>query len=100
MKPRSAETFLLLRHLIPMAFTCQDFIAVLDHYLADSLDGERQALAEAHLSGCSDCTAYLHSYEETIRLSKAAFSPEDDAPEDFVSGALAALQRSWRALLH
>jgi predicted anti-sigma-YlaC factor YlaD len=88
---RQAET-----HII----TCREFIEFLADYLAGDLSPASQAEFEFHLSDCPDCTLYLKSYEESIRLGKAVCSdldtPPSDVPEELVQGILAARRRGNR----
>ena len=77
-----------------MALTCRELIAILGDYCSGSLEVDLAVVAELHLLGCLDCSAYLKSYEETIRLSKVAFSSRDeDAPEELVRAILASTKR-------
>jgi hypothetical protein len=53
-----------------------------------------RARFEEHLAVCPDCVNYLHSYEETVRLGRAAFDEPDaplpeGIPEDLVQAILA-----------
>ena len=78
--------------------TCREFA----DFMADYLSGEmsvtvRQAF-DHHLTLCVNCRRYLASYEETIKLGKAAFDDEDaalpsDVPEQLVKAILDARGR-------
>ena len=59
--------------------TCREFIDFLMEYLSGELSARERAEFERHLADCPDCSAYLRSYEETIKLGKAAFA-DPDAP--------------------
>jgi len=59
--------------------TCREFIDFLMEYLSGELSARERAEFERHLADCPDCSAYLRSYEETIKLGKAAFD-DPDAP--------------------
>ena len=67
---------------------CQEFIGLLDAYVAEEVPAERRLLCEEHLVICASCTAYLATYRVTIALSRDAF-PAEEAPEDWVQALLA-----------
>lgn len=83
--------------------TCREFIEFLMEYLDRALPDQRLSEFERHLGSCTSCQAYLHNYQATVRLGKAAFAgaldpagadldgavPED-VPEDLVKAILAA----------
>jgi len=74
--------------------TCREVIDVLMEYLSGELSASESAEFERHLADCPDCTEYLRSYEETIKLGKAVFAdPEapvpQDVPEELVQAILA-----------
>jgi anti-sigma factor RsiW len=82
--------------------TCREFVEFLSAYLAGELSPASQAEFEFHLSDCPDCVLYLQSYEETIRLGKAACSdldtpPPGDAPEELIQAILAVRRRGNHA---
>jgi predicted anti-sigma-YlaC factor YlaD len=75
--------------------TCQE---VAD-FVMDNMNGElsqkQRAVFEEHLGICSECVAYLHSYEITIKASKTACDHVHDrnaneVPEDLIRAILAA----------
>ncbi|MGE0682922.1 MAG: anti-sigma factor [Candidatus Binatia bacterium] len=66
-------------HLSAMALTCRELIAMLGEYRDHTLDSIKRASAKAHLLNCDECTAYLQSYDQTIRLSRAAFHEAVDS---------------------
>jgi anti-sigma factor RsiW len=75
--------------------TCRYIIGFLADYLAGDLSPVERATFDAHLAECPDCCKYLHSYEETIRVGKAAMRNfENDAnnplPEALIAAILAA----------
>jgi len=75
--------------------TCKEFIEFLWQYLSDELTAEQKRIFEEHLGVCPDCVAYLHSYEETVRMGRRAFVDEEaevpeSVPEEFVQAVLAA----------
>jgi anti-sigma factor RsiW len=75
---------------------CREFTEFLHEYLFGNLSSEERAEFDKHLAECPWCVAYLHSYQDTIRLEQAAFSmPEDapppaDAPEELIQAILRA----------
>jgi anti-sigma factor RsiW len=75
--------------------TCREFADFIMNYLSGELSPESRAEFEHHLSICTNCQAYLSSYEETVKLGKRAFDDEDatlpaDIPEGLVQAILAA----------
>jgi anti-sigma factor RsiW len=77
--------------------SCREFIDFLMAYLSGELPADQRAVFEEHLGGCPDCTAYLKSYQQTVRIEKTACgcddAPPDDAPEELIRAILAALSR-------
>jgi hypothetical protein len=72
-----------------MALTCRELIAMLGEYRDQTLDFANRASADAHLLTCANCVAYLKSYEQTIRLSKATFGRAvESAVGDFPEAAI------------
>jgi anti-sigma factor RsiW len=62
------------------------------------LPAEERAIFDAHLAECPWCVAYLKTYQETIKLGKAAFAPSDEpvpeeVPDELVQAILAARQK-------
>jgi anti-sigma factor RsiW len=74
--------------------SCREFVDFLSDYLDGALSARERASFEAHLEGCEDCVRYLESCEETIRLGKEAFCPEEgvpgDVPEELVRAIITA----------
>ena len=78
--------------------SCREFVEFLDDYLAHALDGDALANFERHLSDCPSCVAYLQTYEQSIRMGRAALQASDEPvpeaiPEDLVHAILAARPR-------
>ena len=74
--------------------TCREVIDFLMEYLSGGLSASERAEFDRHLADCPDCSAYLKSYKETIKLGKAVFADLDtpvlqDAPEELVQAILA-----------
>ncbi|MGH7963676.1 MAG: anti-sigma factor family protein [Candidatus Binatia bacterium] len=77
---------------------CREFTNLLMDYFSATLPMTRRARFAEHRAGCKDCAAYLKSYQQTVKLSKAAFlSPDDfvsvEVPEELVQVILAARPR-------
>ena len=75
--------------------TCRDFADFLMEYLDGSLPSPARERFEEHLAECPDCVAYLATYQETVKLGKAACAQEDEAlpaevPNELVQAILAA----------
>ncbi len=73
---------------------CREFVSCMDALLAEELDPNRRAEAEAHLQSCADCGRYFDAYCRTVELGRSAFSEArgltpDAAPEDLVQSILA-----------
>jgi len=78
--------------------TCREFTDFLIDYFSRTLSTSEQTEFERHLASCPDCVAYLKSYEETIKLGKAACDDADTAvptevPEGLVQAILASRRR-------
>ena len=78
--------------------TCREFVEFLDDYIAQDLAGEALASFEKHLSDCPPCVAYLETYRQSIRMSRAALRDADQripeaVPEDLVRAILAARRK-------
>jgi anti-sigma factor RsiW len=75
--------------------TCREFADFMMDYLSGELSAERRAQFEQHVSLCANCRKYLTSYEETVKLGKAAFDDDKgslppDVPDELVKAILAA----------
>lgn len=75
--------------------TCRDLVAFLIDYLDHALAPAERQIFEAHLAECDDCVTYIRSYEETVRLGRAALRPstqpaDQHAPSALVRAVLAA----------
>ena len=73
--------------------TCQEVASFLADYLAGELDAEDRSQFEAHLNACPECTVYLRTYADAIRLAKDAYVPPANVPERLVQAILAARQQ-------
>jgi anti-sigma factor RsiW len=79
---------------------CRDFTQFILEYQAGELSAETRLAFEQHLKKCRNCDHYLHGYELTVLLEKAAFKEPDDhaplppgVPEELVQAILAAQRR-------
>jgi anti-sigma factor RsiW len=75
--------------------TCRQLTEFIIDYRSGALRPDVHAQFEAHLAECSDCVAYLKTYEDTVRLARGAFAVPDDpipaeVPEKLVHAILAA----------
>jgi len=74
--------------------TCREFVEFLMAYLSGELPAEQRAAFVGHLAECPDCTTYLQTYGETVRIEKIACGCGDpapaDAPEELIRAILAA----------
>ncbi len=75
--------------------TCKELIGFLMDYVDGELPPDEQGRFERHLGLCTDCTAYVASYRETVRLGKMICRPgrdelPPDIPEDLVQAILEA----------
>ena len=69
--------------------TCRDVISFLLEYLDGSLSSDERARFEKHLAICESCTAYLKTYEATIRMERLAAVDEAPVPEDLIKAVVA-----------
>lgn len=81
---------------------CREFVEFLDDYLAGSLPDAVRRELDLHLTHCVNCTSYLQTYRETVRLARTVCSdPEnpipEEVPEELVRAILAAFARSDRS---
>jgi anti-sigma factor (TIGR02949 family) len=73
--------------------TCRDVAEFLMAYLDRELDPPQRSAFESHLAVCDECVRYLRSYEQTVRLAKAAGREADEPdalPERLVRSIIAA----------
>jgi anti-sigma factor RsiW len=79
--------------------TCREFADFMADYLSGDLAIDLLGQFERHLSLCSNCRAYLTSYEESLKLGQRAFDDQDaplpdDVPDELVRAILAARGRT------
>ena len=75
--------------------TCRELIEFLHDYLSGELPEAERVEFERHLGLCVACRNYLQTYEQTIRLGKAACAGPHPPPmpEELVAAILAARAR-------
>ena len=78
--------------------TCREFADFMVDYGSGELSAKTRETFDRHLALCANCRRYLTSYEETIKLGKAAFDDETaavppDVPEQLVKAILDARTR-------
>lgn len=75
--------------------TCKECLDFLIDYLEGTLPAARRAEFELHLALCPPCHRYLHQYQATISLGKAAMEKQAAAnppPEALVRAIMAAMK--------
>ena len=70
--------------------TCREVSDFLLAYRDGELEAAQRQEFEAHLAVCPDCVRYLHTYEQTIELGRAAFETSDDSVPDGLVRAIVA----------
>jgi anti-sigma factor RsiW len=59
---------------------CSRLVSLLSDYLDGRLPSEVRAELEQHLSGCSECTAFVATFRSTVSLLQSL--SENDLPEE------------------
>ena len=70
---------------------CLEALEELSEYLAGELPPQQRARLDEHLAECVACRDYLRSFEQTIRLGKAAWQESELAsqmPEELIRAIL------------
>jgi anti-sigma factor RsiW len=77
--------------------TCRDVIELLRDYLDGELPARARSRFDRHLAECRDCAAYAWTYQETVRLGRAALDPDGrrlgDVPEEVLQAIVGAVRR-------
>ena len=78
--------------------TCRELVDFLAAYLDGELSEDVRLRFDEHLAACPECSVYLETYRETVKLAKGAFqAPADplpaDVPERLVKAILAARRK-------
>jgi anti-sigma factor RsiW len=77
---------------------CREFVDFLVDYYENELPEAQHAKFQEHMQLCPPCVAYLESYEQTIRLGRAAFECLDDKlPADVPDGIVKAILEARKA---
>jgi anti-sigma factor RsiW len=63
--------------------TCQQLTDVILDYVTNEMEPALRAAFERHLERCSDCVAFLHTYQETIRTTRSVC--HEDVPAEMVN---------------
>jgi anti-sigma factor RsiW len=66
-----------------MMLTCRKVAEILIDFVDGTLPDEQRSLLERHLCGCVPCAIYIHTYSDTIRLSRAL--PDEPLPPEFAT---------------
>ena len=78
--------------------TCRELVDFLGAYLDGELSADVRGQFEEHLAACPECTAYVATYRDTVKLAKRAFEDLDapvptGVPDDLVRAILAARKK-------
>lgn len=78
--------------------TCREADDFLMDYFSGEMPADLRQAFERHLDECSNCRAYLATYDATVRVTRRAHAdPDSDArealPEDLVSAILASIRK-------
>jgi len=73
--------------------TCQELVELVTDYLEGTLPRRDRARFEAHIAGCTNCSAYVEQFRETVRLT-GTLRETDVSPE--AADALLAHFASWK----
>ena len=73
--------------------TCKELVELVTDYLEGSLSRRDRKRFESHIGGCTNCTAYVAQFKETIRLT-GTLREQDIPPE--AAKELLALFNGWK----
>ena len=74
--------------------SCLSGVELLMEYVEGELPADVRAALDAHVAGCSRCTAFIASYQATPRIVRDATAVE--MPADLQASLLAALRKHLR----
>jgi len=79
--------------------TCRDLVTFLMEYLDGTLSQVERSRFDQHLGTCPECTTYVQTYRQAVRLGKQALAADDervpaDVPEDLLQAILAVRRRN------
>ena len=76
---------------------CKDFVDFLTAYVTRELPEAQRSEFRKHIVDCPPCVNYLDTYEETVKMEKAAFRDPaiecDEIPPQLVQAILAAKKK-------
>jgi len=76
---------------------CGELMQFLADYLEGDLPEAQRRVLAAHLAECAPCRAYLETYSDVIRRSRASWDEAcEQAPEDLIQAVLAARAATGR----
>lgn len=71
--------------------SCREVVEFLMDYATGELDAATRARFDAHIAACPACVKFLASYQEAVRLGKAAYNePCEEIPVELVRAIMAA----------
>lgn len=62
---------------------CRKVAELLIDFLDGTLTEDDASLLQRHLCGCVPCAIYIHTYQETIRITHTL--PDEPLPDEFAS---------------
>jgi anti-sigma factor RsiW len=62
--------------------TCQQLTDIILDYVTNEMEPALRAAFERHLERCTDCVAFLNTYQETIRATRSV--AHEDVPAEMV----------------
>lgn len=68
--------------------TCEEVITFLLDYLSRELAADQERHFERHLAICASCTAYLATYEQTVKLGREVLRQELESRPPALGGDL------------
>jgi anti-sigma factor RsiW len=75
-----------------MNLTCRKVTDLLIDFVDGTLSDDQQSLLQRHLCGCVPCAIYMHTYHETIRITRHL--PDEPLPAEFAARLKAMLNEA------
>ena len=75
-----------------MTLTCRKVTEILIDFVDGTLPDDQRTMLERHLCGCVPCAIYMHTYHDTIRLTRAL--PDEPLPDEFATRLKAMLDQA------
>jgi anti-sigma factor RsiW len=69
---------------------CREIADFLLDYSSGELDPATRARFEEHIAVCPPCVTFMKTYEQSIKLGKAACEPCEEIPPELVRAIMAA----------